>query len=180
MSKRNDWKSPADYLIEAYTNKLINDYREDDEKERQRQQQRALTNDTTNSSATPQKSSYGSQTVSNEPSTVSKQFESTARKYTNKATTDSTRRNSRGQAVSGRDRTRSAVNSPNASSSRAKEDTGKWMKNEAYGALTGFNRELFSTIDFLLPDVITPDFIQKGLNYYKKADEEQQKKVQES
>ena len=54
------------------------------------------------------------------------------------------------------------------------------MKNEAYGALTGFNKELASTADFFLPDVITPDFIQKGLNYYKRADEEQQKKVQES
>lgn len=179
MSKKNDWKSPADYLIEAYTNKLINDYREDDEKERQRQQQKALTNNTTNSSTTPQKSSYGAQTVSNEPSTVNKQFESTARKYTNATANDSIRRNSRGQTVSGRERTRSAINSPNASVSRAKEDTGKWAKNEAYGALTGFNRELFSTIDFLLPDVITPEFIQKGINSYKEADEEQQKKIQE-
>lgn len=44
--------------------------------------QNSSNSNSTNSSTTSQKSSYGSQAVSNEPSKVSGQFESTARKYT--------------------------------------------------------------------------------------------------
>lgn len=181
MSKSNNWKSSSDYLIEAYTNKLINDYKQDDEKEKERQKQRALTNGTSNStnySTTSQKSSYGSQAGSQDTPAEKALFKMSGREFTNKAATDPTRRNSRGQTVTGRERTRSAVNSPD-SKSRIKEDTGKWARSEAYGALTGFNKELASAADFLLPDVITPKKVQNVLDYYRKADEEQQQKVQE-
>ena len=138
------------------------------------------TSNSTNSSTSSQNSAQSSQRGSQSPSAVDRLFKSTARKYTNNASADTTRRNSRGQTVSGRDRTRSAVNSPNASGPKIKEDTGEWAKNEAYGALTGFNKELASAADFLLPDVITPNKVQSALDYYRNADEEQQKKVQAS
>lgn len=160
--------------------------REEEEKRRREQaveiargSQNGTNNNTTNPSTSSQNSTQTSQRGSQSPSSVDKLFESTARKYTNATANDSIRRNSRGQEVSGRERTRSAVNSPNASSSRAKEDTGKWARSEAYGALTGFNKELASAADFLLPDVITPKKVQNVLDYYRKADEEQQQKVQE-
>lgn len=133
-----------------------------------------------NSSTSSRNSSQTSQGGSQSPSAVDKLFHSTARKYSNPAATDTTRRNSRGQVVSGRDRTRSAVNSPKTTGTKIKEDTGEWAKNEAYGALTGFNKELASAADFLLPDVITPKKVQNVLDYYRNADEEQQQKVQAS
>ena len=133
-----------------------------------------------NSSTSSQNSSQTSQGGSQSPSAISKLFHSTARKYSNATANDPTRRNSRGQEVSSRARTRSAVNSPKATGTKIKEDTGEWAKNEAYGALTGFNKELASAADFLLPDVITPKKVQNVLDYYRNADEEQQQKVQAS
>jgi len=71
MSKKKDWKDPKDYLIEAYTNKLINDYKQDDEKEQERQRQRALSSPTTSNST-------NSPTFSqNSPQTSSKVSQST-------------------------------------------------------------------------------------------------------
>lgn len=133
-----------------------------------------------NSSTSSRNSSQTPQGGSQSPSAVDKLFHSTARKYSNPAAAGTTRRNSRGQEVSSRTRTRSAVNSPKATGTKIKEDTGEWAKNEAYGALTGFNKELASAADFLLPDVITPKKVQNALDYYRNADEEQQKKVQAS
>lgn len=63
---------------------------------------------------------------------------------------------------------------------REEHPVGQWLGSEAYGALTGFNSELASTADFLLPDVITPKKVQGWLDYYDEANKEQQKVVQEN
>lgn len=62
---------------------------------------------------------------------------------------------------------------------REEHPTSEWLKEEGWGALTGFNSTLASTADWLLPDVITPKAVQNALDYYKKEDEKQQKKVEE-
>lgn len=86
MSKKKDWKDPKDYLIEAYTNKLINDYKQDDEKEQERQRQRALsspsTSNSTNSPTFPKNSSYGSQAVSQSTPAERDLFKITGRRHT--------------------------------------------------------------------------------------------------
>ena len=86
MSKRKDWKDPKDYLIEAYTNKLINDYKQDDEKEQERQRQRALsspsTSNTTNSPTSPKNSPQTAQTVSQSTPAERDLFKITGRRHT--------------------------------------------------------------------------------------------------
>lgn len=62
---------------------------------------------------------------------------------------------------------------------REKHPTSEWLKEEGWGALTNFNSTLASTADWLLPDVITPKAVQNALDYYKREDEKQQKKVEE-
>lgn len=62
---------------------------------------------------------------------------------------------------------------------REEHPTSEWLKEEGWGALTGYNSTLASTVDWLLPDVITPKAVQNALDYYKKEDEKQQKKVEE-
>lgn len=86
MSKSKDWKDPKDYLIEAYTNKLINDYKQTEEKEQERQRQRALsspsTSNTTNSPTSSQNSSYSSQAVSQSTPAERDLFKITGRRHT--------------------------------------------------------------------------------------------------
>lgn len=62
---------------------------------------------------------------------------------------------------------------------REEHPTSEWLKEEGWGALTNFNSTLASTADWLLPDVITPKAVQNALDYYKREDEKQQKKVEE-
>lgn len=172
----------------SFIDDSIKRLREEEKERRKREQaaqlirgpQSSSNSNSTNSSTSSRNSSQTSQGGSQSPSAVDKLFHSTARKYSNATANDPTRRNSRGQEVSSRTRTRSAVNSPKATGTKIKEDTGEWAKNEAYGALTGFNKELASAADFLLPDVITPKKVQNVLDYYRNADEEQQQKVQAS
>ena len=172
----------------SFIDDSIKRLRAEEEERRKREQaaqlirgsQSSSNSNSSNSSTNLQNSSQTSQGGSQSPSAVDKLFHSTARKYSNATANDPTRRNSRGQEVSSRARTRSAVNSPKTTGPKLKEDTGEWAKNEAYGALTGFNKELASAADFLLPDVITPKKVQNVLDYYRNADEEQQQKVQAS
>lgn len=56
--------------------------------------------------------------------------------------------------------------------------TGKFIGQAAFTGLAGANKALAETADFLLPDFLTPRFVQKGIDYYKKAGEEEEKKLQ--
>lgn len=164
-----------------------------------RPRQSVSTSQSANSSTTPRNTTQSTMRGSQSPSAVNSLFKETARKATgrgasgntladrrqrysqqrDKSTTKTptvTRRNSRGQETTNINRTRSLSNA--SSMNNLKRDTGRWARNEAYGALTGLNADLASTVDFLLPDVITPKAVQRGIDYYKNANETQQKKVQ--
>ena len=152
----------------------------------------------TNSSTTSQKSSYGSQAGSQTTPAEKALFKMSGRKFTdlNKATA---RSSSTGNTNKTRTLDRTNDRTYNRYDTEALEKTnirknyvkerdqfrknnpvGKWAGAEAYGALTGINSELAKTADFFLPDVITPKKVQETLDYYKRADEEQQKKVEEA
>lgn len=75
-------------------------------------------------------------------------------------------------------RVREGLAKANSKQPSSKSDTGEWAKAESWGALTGLNSELASTVDFFLPDVITPEPIQRGLNYYRNENKKQQEKIQ--
>ena len=58
-------------------------------------------------------------------------------------------------------------------------DTAKFVGQGLLSGLAGFNRGVAQTADFLLPDFLTPNFVQKGIDYYKNAGDEEEKKLQE-
>lgn len=140
----------------SFIDDSIKRLREEEEERRKREQaaqlirgpQSSSTSNSSNSSTSSRNSSQTSQGGSQSPSAVDKLFHSTARKYSNATANDPTRRNSRGQAVSGRDRTRSAVNSPNASAPKvkAKEDTGKWFGSEFMGGISRGNEAITQSV----------------------------------
>ena len=55
--------------------------------------------------------------------------------------------------------------------------TGQFIGQAAYTGLTGFNKGLAQTADFLLPDQITPKAVQKGIDYYKSVGEKNEEKL---
>lgn len=87
---------------------------------------------------------------------------------------------SRGRRNSATDKTESSKRQTPRTLPRADETDSnlKLAGQAAYTGLTGFNRALAQTADFLLPDFLTPDVVQKGIDYYKEAGDEEEKKLQ--
>ena len=54
-----------------------------------------------------------------------------------------------------------------AGASFGKPGGGKWLGDNTMAAVSGLNKSAAQTLDWVLPDVITPGFLQEGMDYYK-------------